>query len=117
MRGIETMIKYVLIYEQPYERDDDSPSGIGNHSIYWKTYETILNPNISTIKNPVTKDKAKKSAIDFLNQGSIVFNHFTDGDGKTYYRKFKSLKRVTETDIPISLVEIHRPIMKVALSK
>ncbi len=100
--------KYILTYEQPYEVDDDSPSGIGDHSICWST-------RTACVSGHFTKAEAKAMAITFLNEGSIFFNHFTDGNNKRHYRKFVSFIRQVETSISISLVEIHRPIIKAAL--
>ena len=102
--------KYILTYEQPKEVDHDSPSGIGDHTICWNTYTTYLSGHF-------TKAEAKDITIKFLNEGSILFNHFTDGDNKRHYRKFISLIRQIETSIPISNAEIHRPIIKAALGK
>ncbi len=109
--------KYILTYEQPYEVDDDSPSGIGDHSICWSRRTAVIDEEMCKVEDKFLTDLlAKRSSIDFLNKDSIVFNHFIDGDGLNHYRRFISLIKIVETDIPISLVEIHGPIMKAALS-
>ena len=44
------LTKYILTYEQPYEVDDDSPSGIGDHSIYWSTRTACVSGHLLEMK-------------------------------------------------------------------
>ncbi len=81
---------YQLIYKSPYEFDEDSPSGIGDHSILWAD-------RIATCQAK-TDTSAKEQIARFLEEGSIVFNHYSDGDGKTYKRQFVKLTK--EIDYP-----------------
>lgn len=83
------MKKYTLVYSQPYEYDDDSPSGIGDHAIgYQQQSFGFIADSDSTARQLVKK---------FLDKGFIVFDHPFDGDGKTYYRKL--VKFTTEVEV------------------
>lgn len=73
------MRPYILLYLQPYEVDRDSPSGIGDHSIQHAEYEYKFGAS--------TDREAMIEIGKFLKSGSIVFNHYLDGDGKEYMRK------------------------------
>lgn len=76
-------MNYELRYRQPYEYDEDSPEGIGDHSILLAS---------DTLQFVAENDEAaRKIADEFLSKGSIIFNHLTDGDGKTYLREFVEL--------------------------
>ena len=73
------MKQYKLVYLQPYEVDNDSPSGIGDHSIQHARQEVVIRANT---------DKSALLMVDeFILHGSVVFNHYLDGDGKEYIRK------------------------------
>ncbi len=79
-------MKYELTYRQPYEFDEDSPSGIGDHSIEFSqttyTFETK------------SDEEADEIATKFLSEGAIIFTHYLDGDGKTYRRQLVRLVRI-----------------------
>lgn len=71
--------RYELTYRQPYEYDEDSSSGIGDHAIGWATH---------VLRFEASSDvEARKVVEDFLLGGSVLFDHYLDGDGKTYYRQ------------------------------
>lgn len=77
--GGGVMRPYKLVYLQPFERDDDSGPGIGDHSIQHARQEAAINAN---------SDKEAMLAVsEFVEHGSIVFDHHIDGDGKVYMRK------------------------------
>lgn len=82
------MSSYELEYRQPYERDDDSGSGIGDHSIQHANQKTKF-----TAKTDI---RAEAAARQFLSEGSIVFDHHIDGDGRTYHRRFVRLVKELE---------------------
>ena len=82
------MPSYELDYKQPYERDDDSGSGIGDHSIQYANQKTKF-----TAKTDI---RAEAAARLFLSEGSMIFNHHIDGDGKTYRRQFVKLMKEIE---------------------
>jgi len=72
-------MQYRLNYMQPYEVDEDSPSGFGDHSIEFgrSCAEFVCENNVL----------AMQEVDKFLQQGMIQFVHHLDGDGKTYFRK------------------------------
>lgn len=77
------MNRYELEYKQPYEYDGDSGSGIGDHSIGFRT---------CAVRFQARSDKeARQSVKEFVGKGSITFTHHIDGDGKTYNREFVRL--------------------------
>jgi hypothetical protein len=83
------MGSYILEYKQPYEIDEDSPSGIGDHSIKYKVCKT----------EPFIADDDKAAidkVLEFLHQGSVFFNHYLDGDGKIYKREPIKLIKIIE---------------------
>ncbi len=82
------MPSYELEYGQPYERDDDSPSGIGDHSIQYANEKIKF-----TAKSDV---RAEVAARQFLTEGNILFDHYMDGDNKTHHRKFVRLTKELE---------------------
>lgn len=82
------MPNYELEYRQPYEYDDDSGSGIGDHSIGY------ANQKVKFIAE--TDTRAEAAARQFLSEGSMVFDHHIDGDGKTYHRRFVRLVKELE---------------------
>jgi len=82
----ETLNTYVLSYRQPHEEDHDSPSGIGDHVIEY----TYLKEEFFALLD----EEAREMVHSFLKEGSIVFNHHIDGDGKTYLREFVKLVKV-----------------------
>lgn len=79
---------YELEYQQPYEMDYDSGPGIGDHVIEHTKHQTSFNAK--------DDEDAKLAVKKFLSEGSIVFDHHIDGDGKTYYRKLIRLVRVLD---------------------
>ncbi len=81
---------YHLTYKSPYEYDEDSPSGIGDHSILWAESKVTCHAK--------SDEGVKEQIAQFLEAGSIVFNHYSDGDRKTYKRQFVGLTK--ELDYP-----------------
>ena len=58
-----TTNKYILNYEQPFEYDDDSPSGIGDHSISCRQYRAEF--EVSSDKE-AAKLAAKENKADLI---------------------------------------------------
>ena len=81
-------LRYELTYKQPYEYDEDSPSGIGDHAIGWATHTCSFEASSDV--------KARKVVEGFLLEGSVLFDHYLDGDGRTYYRQEVKLVRVQD---------------------
>ena len=71
---------YILIYRQPHEYDDDSPSGVGDHEIRW-------NENQRSFQAENTEE-ARRFVVRFLLDGGIKLSPQDDFT----YRRFLSLK-------------------------
>ena len=75
-------MEYKLYYKQPREYDDDSPSGIGDHGIlYHDDCQHFTAGN---------DERAKLMAREFVKAMPVLF------EGKSYFRQFVKLERVTE---------------------
>lgn len=95
---MESKMRIVLTYDQPYEFDEDSPSGIGDHEIRW-------NLNLTTSIDGVLNDMdARSTVIEFLKGGKCSVP--TSRGGDTQYRKFVSLEEVRA--IPIDVMAHNR---------
>ncbi len=70
---------YILKYGQPYEYDEDSPSGIGDHQIGWSEAQRSFKAENS--------EEARRFAIRFLLDGGIRLDKRDD----LIHRSFKSL--------------------------
>ncbi len=79
------MKSYELTYRQPYEFDDDSPQGDGDHDIGYSVDSGTFVADNDTM--------ARQQVKEFLSNGSITFSHHIDGDGKTYKREFVKLTK------------------------
>lgn len=73
------MRQYKLVYLQPYEVDDDSGPGIGDHSIQHARQEATFEAR--------TDKEAMLEVGRILKFGSVVFDHHIDGDGQEYMRR------------------------------
>lgn len=73
------MRQYKLVYLQAYEVDDDSPSGIGDHSIQHERTSQAFEAR--------TDEDAMLEVSKFLKSGSVMFDHHIDGDGKEHMRR------------------------------
>ena len=74
------MAKYIIQYQQPYEYDDDSSSGIGDHDIGWGTMSVTFDVE--------TDEEAITATDQFLSEGSVIF------EGGTYRRFLDLLAKV-----------------------
>ena len=84
------MRTYKLVYDRPYEFDEDSPSGIGDHQIGYRTRETIFEARIDA--------EARQKVKKFLTEGGYNFgSHPGSISPGLYPRRFVSLHQVTES--------------------
>lgn len=75
---------YRLVYLQPYEYDDDSSEGIGDHDIAYSEMEAEFVAENDT--------DARKQVRDFLGIGGLQFGWHLGSPKPGYYpRRFKSL--------------------------
>lgn len=72
---------YVLTYEQPYEYDDDSLGGIGDHEIRWREDKKNFKAQ--------NHDDSRRLVVRFLLDAKYAVQLL---DKEVTYRKFKSLK-------------------------
>jgi len=83
------MKKYELTYQQPYEYDDDSPSGVGDHGV---EYQRPREPFEAR-----SDEDARQIVREFLSQGGLQFGfHFGSPPAGLYPRKFVSLYEVVD---------------------
>ena len=75
---------YVLKYGQPFEYDDDSPSGVGDHEIRWSEEQRTFKAENS--------EEARRFAVRFLLDDKHGVNlNPSNPNSNTTFRKFKSL--------------------------
>jgi hypothetical protein len=81
------MKHYRLVYKQPFEYDDDSPSGIGDHGVaYHQEIATFDAPNV---------EEAKRTTSAFLKEGGLNFGHHVGSEAPGLYpRLFVSLEEI-----------------------
>jgi len=83
------MKKYELAYEQPFEYDDDSPSGIGDHGVGYSSSQHIFAAE--------NDEDVKRAVREFLGEGGLQFGwHIGSPEPGLYPRKFVSLHEVTD---------------------
>ena len=66
------MAKYRLRYSEPYEFDDDSPSGEGDHDVRWADSKTVFEAE--------SDEAAERITDKFINENIEVL-------GETLHRK------------------------------
>lgn len=93
-------MQYELSYRQPYEYDEDSSSGIGDHSIGYTD---------RVVKFEALSDKvAKATVVKFMSEGGVMFDHHLDGDGKVHPRRFVGLTCTRGVRFAKSVLEVMR---------
>ena len=79
--------QYELVYEQPYEYDDKSPSGFGDHGIGYS--------RVTYLFRSVDDFEAASIVEDFLSKGVLEFgDHWGSPPAGAYLRRFVSLHEV-----------------------
>lgn len=73
------MANYRLTYMDPYEFDDDSPSGIGDHDIWWGKESTVFEAQ--------TDEEARKLVGEFVTKEIMIL-------GQSLHRKPIELVRI-----------------------
>lgn len=90
-------MQYELSYRQPYEYDEDSGSGIGDHSIEHSN---------EVVRFEAPDDRvAKASVVKFMSEGGVLFDHHLDGDRKVHSRQFVGLKCIRGVKLAKSVLE------------
>jgi hypothetical protein len=78
---------YRLIYDQPYEYDDDSPSGYGDHGIEYSRTKYDFN----ALNDLLARDYATR----WLQEGGLDFGvHYGSSSEGHYPRRFVSLMEI-----------------------
>ena len=90
------MTHYRLTYNQPYEYDDDSPSGIGDHDIAYSQGKEEF--------EALDDGAASKFADNFLREGGLNFGSHPGSPRPGYYpRRLVSLVEFTpDREVPLN---------------